>query len=161
MQLRTHYIFSFGLLTLLNFILLSGSPLLVVIAGVISIFINNIIDTLGHEIKGEYISRTPTTHTVPRSVGWGLLGSVPFALALHFVFHSPIMLILITFMDGAVAGLSHMLLDIFTEKGIYHKVDGRWKRIALAHFSYNNPFANGLATLLGILMLFLAVHMTF
>jgi len=90
-------------------------------------------------------------------MGWGLLTSLPIVLALHFLFHSPIELILVTFMDGVVAGLSHMLLDIFTEKGIYHKVDGKWRRIALAHFSYDNPFANGLAFLLGILMLFVAM----
>ena len=92
-------------------------------------------------------------------MGWGLLTSVPVILALHFLFHSPIELILITALDGVVAGLSHMLLDIFTEKGIFHKVDGKWRRIALAHYSYNNPFANGLATLLGILMLFASLKL--
>ena len=51
-----------------------------------------------------------------------------------------------------------MLLDIFTERGIYHKVDGKWKRIALAHFSYDNPIVNGLAILLGVIMLFAAIH---
>jgi len=158
-ELRTHYVFSFGLLTLLDFILISKSPELVIITGVVSIFTNSVIDTLGHEIKGEYIARTPTTHTVPRSIGWGLLSSAPFAIVLYYLFHSPIELILVTFMDGAVAGLSHMLLDIFTEKGIYHKVDGKWRRIALAHFSYNNPFANGLAFLLGILMLFASLKL--
>jgi hypothetical protein len=156
-KLRTHHVFTFGLLTLLDSVLLSDSLEIIVIAGIISVMANNIIDYLGHEIKGEYISRTPMTHTIPRSMGWGLLTSAPIALALHYLFHSPIELILVTALDGVVAGLSHMLLDIFTEKGIYHKVDGRWRRIALAHFSYNNPFANGLATLLGILMLLIAV----
>jgi len=132
---------------------MNNSLEIIVIAGVISVMANNVIDYLGHEIKGEYISRTPLTHTIPRSMGWGLLASVPIALALHFLLHAPIELILVTAMDGVVAGLSHMLLDIFTEKGIYHKVNGRWKRIALAHFSYNNPFVNGLATVLGIIML--------
>ncbi|MFP3203568.1 MAG: conjugal transfer protein, partial [Sulfolobus sp.] len=42
---------------------------------------------------------------------------------------------------------------------IYHKVDGRWRRIALAHFSYDNPFANGLAILLGVIMLFAAIEL--
>ena len=55
-------------------------------------------------------------------------------------------------------GPSHMLLDVFTERGIYVKRNGKWKRFALAHFSYNNPAVNGLAILLGILMLFAAVH---
>jgi len=158
MKLRTHYVFSLGLLSLFDSVLLSDSLEIIIIAGVISVITNNVIDSLGHEIKGKYISRTPVTHTIPRSIGWGLLTSAPIALALRFLLHSPIGLILVTATDGAVAGLSHMLLDIFTEKGIFHKVDGRWKRIALAHFSYDNPFVNGLATLLGILMLFVAVH---
>jgi hypothetical protein len=157
MKLRTHYVFSSGLLTLLNSLLLNDIVEIIAIAGVISVITNNVIDSLGHEIKGKYISRTPMTHTIPRSMGWGLLTSMPIVLALHFLFHSPFEILLITAMDGVVAGLSHMFLDIFTEKGIFHKVDGKWRRIALAHFSYDNPFANGLAMLLGILMLFLAV----
>jgi hypothetical protein len=157
-ELRTHYVFSFGLLVLLDFILLGKSPIVVIIAGVVSIFTNSVIDILGHEIEGEYIARTPTTHTIPRSIGWGLVTPTPFALVLY-IYHLPFELILVTFMDGVVAGLSHMLLDIFTEKGIYHKVNGKWRRIALAHFSYNNPFANGLAFLLGILMLFVSLKL--
>lgn len=159
MKLRTHHVFSFGLLTLLDSVLLGDSLEIIAVAGIISVMANNVIDYLGHEIKGEYISRTPTTHTVPRSMGWGLLTSLPIVLALHFLFHSPMELILVTALDGVVAGLSHMLLDIFTEKGIYHKVDGKWRRIVLAHFSYNNPFANGLAFLLGILMLFASLKL--
>ncbi len=127
-KLRTHHVFSLGLLTLLDSVLLSDSIEIIAVAGIISVMANNVIDYLGHEIKGEYISRTPTTHTIPRSMGWGLLTSVPLILALHFLFHSPIELLLITALDGVVAGLSHMLLDIFTEKGIYHKVDGKWRK---------------------------------
>ena len=55
-------------------------------------------------------------------------------------------------------GPSHMLLDVFTERGIYVKRNGKWKRFALAHFSYDNPIVNGLAILLGVIMLFAAIH---
>jgi hypothetical protein len=61
------------------------------------------------------------------------------------MFFQPTELILITILDGVIVGPSHMLLDISTERGIYHKVNGRWRRIALAHFSYDNAAANGLA----------------
>jgi len=56
-------------------------------------------------------------------------------------------------------GPSHMLLDAFTERGIYVKRNGKWRRVALAHFSYDNPAVNGLAILLGILMLFAATQL--
>ncbi|MFP3163254.1 MAG: hypothetical protein RXQ75_05420 [Acidianus hospitalis] len=52
-----------------------------------------------------------------------------------------------------------MLLDVFTERGIYHKVKGRWGRVAFAHCSYDNPMANGLAILLGVIMLFAAMEL--
>jgi hypothetical protein len=42
-----------------------------------------------------------------------------------------------------------MLLDVFTERGIYVKRNGKWKRFALAHFSYDNPAVNGVAVLMG------------
>ena len=60
-------------------------------------------------------------------------------------------------LDGLLVGPSHLLLDVFTERGIYHKVKGRW-RDAFAHFSYDNPMANGLAILLGVIVLFAAMH---
>ena len=56
-------------------------------------------------------------------------------------------------------GPSHMLLDAFTERGIYVKRNGKWRRVALAHFSYDNPAVNGLAILLGILMLFASTQL--
>jgi hypothetical protein len=51
-----------------------------------------------------------------------------------------------------------MLLDVFMEREIYVRRDGKWRRFALAHFSYDNPLANGLVILLGILILLAAIH---
>jgi len=45
-----------------------------------------------------------------------------------------------------------MLLDVFTERGIYVKRNGRWVRYALAHFRYNDPLANTLAVFIGFLL---------
>jgi len=81
---------------------------------------------------------------------------VPIVLALYFL--SPTELILITILDGVIVGPSHMLLDIFTERGIYVKRNGKWRRFALAHFSYDNPLANGLAIIAGVIMLLAAMH---
>jgi len=156
MKLRTHYIFSSGLLSLITVFFV---PFLyaVFVAGLISFIGNSFIDYFGHEIKGKYISRTPRTHTVYRSILWGLLLSLPIGV-LYFVFPS-FYFVFSVILDGLLVGPSHMLLDVFTERGIYHKVNGKWRRIALAHFSYNNPLANGLAILLGILMLFAAMEL--
>jgi len=45
-----------------------------------------------------------------------------------------------------------MLLDVFTERGIYVKRNGRWVRYALAHFKYNDPIVNTLAVFIGFLL---------
>jgi len=158
MKLRTHYVFSLGLLFLIDSLIVGSSLYLLILTGIISVVANNVIDFLGHEVKGKYIARTPRTHTIPRSIGWGLLVTLPIGITLYYLYPD-YYLIYIIVLDGLIVGLSHMLLDIFTERGIYHKVNGKWKRIALAHFSYNNPFANGLVILVGILMLFEAMEL--
>jgi hypothetical protein len=58
MKLRSHYIFSSGLLSLITVFFI---PFLyaVFLAGLISFIGNSFIDYFGHEIKGKYISRTP------------------------------------------------------------------------------------------------------
>ena len=158
MKLRTHYVFSLGLLFLIDSLIVESSLYLLILTGIISVVGNNIIDSLGHETKGKYITRTPRTHTLPRSIGWGLLVTLPIGITFYYLYPD-YYLVAIIVLDGVIVGLSHMLLDIFTERGIYHKVNGKWKRIALAHFSYNNPFANGLAILVGILMLFEGIEL--
>jgi hypothetical protein len=158
MELRTHYVFSLGLLFLIDSLIIDTSLYLLILTGIISVVGNNIIDSLGHETKGKYITRTPRTHTLSRSILWGLVVTIPLAIILYY-FYPDYYLVSIIVLDGVIVGLSHMLLDIFTERGIYHKVNGKWKRIALAHFSYNNPFVNGLAIILGILMLFEAIEL--
>jgi hypothetical protein len=145
------------LLFLVDSLIVDNSFYLLAMTGIISVVANNLIDFLGHEVKGKYIARTPRTHTFPRSIGWGLLVSIPLVIILYY-FYPDYHLMSAVILDGLMVGPSHMLLDIFTERGIYHKVNRKWKRIALAHFSYDDPFANGLAFLLGIIMLFIALH---
>lgn len=162
MKLRTHYVFSIGLLALINSLLINNFYINLVISGIISIASNSLIDQLGHEIRGGYISRTPRTHTIPRSIGWGLLPSVIMIFLVEYLTEFTIKdyflsnYLFLLFVDGIVVGPSHMLLDVFTERGIYVKKNGRWKRFALAHFRYNNPLANGLAFIIGIIMLYVA-----
>ncbi|AWS00704.1 DUF1286 domain-containing protein [Metallosphaera hakonensis] len=148
MKLVTHYVFTTGILTIM------ATPFLGFYSGLIFSFIiswvsNTLIDRLGHETRGGYIRRTPRTHTLFRSIPWGLIPAVPIAILGGDL---PIMVL------GVIAGPSHMLLDVFTERGIYVKRCGKWKRLALAHFSYNNPLVNGIAIVIGALLLYLALQ---
>ena len=165
MKLNTHYMFSTGLLTLVNTLLIHGFYVSLVLAGFVSVLGNTLIDRLGHEMiwaKNEYIPRrTPLTHTLPRSVAWGIVSALPVIALVYYVYphyyfirDSTALLV-----DGLLVGPSHMLLDVFTEKGIYVKKNGKWKRFALAHFRYDDPGVNGLASAAGVLLLLAALSL--
>ncbi len=168
MLLRTHYAFSTGLLTFLG-TLITGDPLnTLVFAGIVSVLANSMIDYLGHEmvqVEGEYLPRrTPLTHTWFRSILWGSVATAIATLFAYFALHSSYYgyfqlkeLIVLAVICGVLVGPSHMLLDVFTEKGIYVKREGRWVRYALAHYKYNDPLANGLAMIVGIILIAVVV----
>ncbi|WP_338598500.1 DUF1286 domain-containing protein [Sulfolobus tengchongensis] len=164
MLLRTHYIFSIGLLALVDSILSHEYfYYILIVAGIVSVIANTLIDRIGHKeiiTRYGYIPvRTPLTHTWFRSIVWGLLSITPIIALLafydyeshNFIYDTSLLFIIV--IDGLIVGPSHMLLDVFTERGIYVKKKGRWARYALAHFKYNNPGVNGLAILAGIIML--------
>ena len=170
MKLLTHYVFSIGVITLLLSLFTSFYNV-VVVAVVVSLIGNTVIDSLGHKEVvtryGEIPVRTPLTHTFPRSVIWGLISSLPVLfialLSGHYYYYHYylnnyefIQLVISVLVSGVLVGPTHMLLDVFTEKGIYVKKHGKWKRFALAHFRYNNPLANGLAIVIGFALLYLS-----
>ncbi|WCM36777.1 DUF1286 domain-containing protein [Sulfolobus islandicus] len=174
MKLRTHYIFSTGLLTLLDSVLFHEYfYYALILSGMVSVIGNSLIDRIGHkEIATRYgyiPVRTPLTHTIPRSVVWGVVSVVPVFILLliyyygfsyhEYYFSLSNKVLLLILLNGVVVGPSHMLLDVFTERGIYVKKYGRWKRFALAHFRYDNPLANGLAILMGVIMLLAALYL--
>lgn len=153
MKLFTHYVFNIGMLS----ILLSPwySPYIdLTVAGFLSVLGNSLIDRLGHEVRGGYIRRTPLTHTFPRSVFWGAIPALTLPVLSSFLLPTFITsslsslepIILVSLLNGPM----HMFLDMFTERGVYVKKRGRWRRFALAHFTYNNPLVNSLPVLAGI-----------
>jgi hypothetical protein len=164
MKLRSHFVFSVGLLVLVTSFIVSSFYFSLLVSSFISVLGNSVIDKLGHrEVltrRGQVPVRTPLTHTLPRSVFWGLIASIPVIILLSLlygiVFNAEIFTALI---GGILVGPSHMLLDVFTERGIYVKRNGKWRRFALAHFSYDNPLVNGLAILLGVIMLLAALYL--
>ena len=165
MKLNTHYVFSTGLLTLVNTLAVHNVYVSAVLAGLVSVLGNTLIDRLGHEMVwagSEYIPRrTPLTHTLPRSVAWGIISALPVIALVyyaypHYYFIRDSTALLV---DGLLVGPSHMLLDVFTEKGIYVKKNGKWVRFALAHFRYDDPTVNGLASVAGVLLLLAALSL--
>ena len=170
MKLNTHYIFSAGLISLvLSLFFKINFFNEIMIAFSISYIGNSVIDLAGHkEVTKDFrkmLVRTEKTHTFPRSVAWGLLSSLPILLFVIFfsyyyldlygyIFFAYVTSIIIA---GIIVGPSHMLLDIFTEKGIYKKKDGQWARFALAHRRFDDSLANGIASALGILMFLFSI----
>jgi hypothetical protein len=175
MLLRTHYVFSTGVLTFLGNLITRDHFEALVLAGVVSVLANLLIDKLGHEmvwVEGKYLPRrTPLTHTWFRSIIWGSIATTTVTLLVYFTLHNSYYyygyhysyfqlreLIMLTIVYGILVGPSHMLLDVFTERGIYVKKNGKWVRYALAHFKYNDPLANGLAIMVGTMLLIMSLN---
>jgi len=51
----------------------------------------------------------------------------------------------------------HLLLDAFTESGVYLAYPFSRKRVAIAHLEYDNPWANGLAIAGSLTILLLTI----
>ncbi len=164
MKLKTHNIFTIGILTALGSIFTNPIASLIS-ASLLSLIANQIIDTLGHKTNAQgYPVRTPLTHTITRSVFWGLIpavilfllfGSLDKLPALHLNGEQPYWILL----QGIFAGPLHMVLDAITEGGIFVKTKGRFKRYALAHIKYNNLFWNMFFQLLGIGLIFFVFYL--
>ncbi|BFH72241.1 DUF1286 domain-containing protein [Sulfurisphaera javensis] len=174
MKLKTHYVFSTGLISLLLSLLFSLNFYYNLFIAFYSSFLGNtLIDRIGHKEmltrRGYIPVRTPLTHTLPRSIGWGLVVILPLLYLIYEThygysyyyddgyYYSFLPVII----SGILVGPSHMLLDVFTENGIYIKKNGKWRRYALAHFKYDNIGINGLAIFLGFLMLLASYYFSY
>ncbi|MDG7044066.1 MAG: DUF1286 domain-containing protein [Nitrososphaerota archaeon] len=150
MRLIAHDIFAFGLGTYVLAQLGAGIASSAALAFLLSVAVNRIIDA-GHYQKKGRPARSHLTHSVFTAPIWGLLVGLAISSIALFVLHVDLLL------PGAIAGtlaaFAHLFLDSLTEGGIF-----LWKkRMALAHFKYNNGLANGLAIMAGVLMLVAAV----
>jgi membrane-bound metal-dependent hydrolase YbcI (DUF457 family) len=163
MKLHTHYVFSTGLLTFFGTLLTHHFYTSLFFSGAVAVLGNTLIDRFGHEIRSVYgremVRRTPLTHTLPRSAVWGFIPALVLTLLYYYAYNYANEELLFLALVSLLNGPSHMLLDVFTERGIYVKRNGKWKRFALAHFSYDNPAVNWMAISMGILMLFAATQL--
>ena len=170
MKLATHYIFTIGLVALAAraipiWTYMGGLGAMLAVAVWLGLATNYVIDKGGHEVRNGVRRRTAATHSLPGALGIGAAVGVVPALILLLLIESgsgtsvgislgaAAALALIMAGLGAIAGLSHLFLDALTEGGIYYH-GHRW---ALAHWRYDNPGANALFALLGLLALGAAV----
>jgi hypothetical protein len=156
MRLATHYIFTIGLLAL------AARPILPITGALLAaawlgLTTNWVIDRAGHEMRNGIPKRKAGTHSLPGAIAVGAVFGVVPVILMEFLGPSsagiplptvPLLALLMAAL-GALAGLSHLLLDALTEGGIYY----HGRRWALAHWRYNNAGANALFALIGILML--------
>jgi hypothetical protein len=156
MKSLTHNVFSIGLVVFVDSLI--ESPFVVTVAlAVFATFLTNVlIDRLGHDRRGGVPRRKWLTHSVVTApiwggVAWALTLTVPLAV----VDVLPHLIFLVFFVAlGALAGWSHLLLDAVTEGGVFGL---RGKRLAMAHFSYDNPGLNMWFCALGLTLLFVGL----
>ena len=166
MKIKTHNIFTIGILTALGSFF--TTPVFsFLFASFIAIISNQLIDALGHEKNKSGVPvRTPLTHTLFRSILWGLIPALIALLFFHILLkHTQIFkninainVTVLIFLQGILSGPLHLALDYITEGGVFIKKNGKYKRTALAHIKYNDPVWNILFQFIGVLLVVLTVY---
>jgi len=147
----THDVFSLGVgLYLLSYVDRPPTLSLLVLVVWLSFATNELIDALGHATRGGRPVRSFWTHSVFSAPVLGIVGALVSARLLDTVLGRAMTTPQALFVAwlGAVLAYSHILLDAFTEGGVYI---GR-RRVALAHLRYDNMILNGAFTGLGVLL---------
>ncbi|MGH9920327.1 MAG: hypothetical protein ACRD6W_15850, partial [Nitrososphaerales archaeon] len=110
------------------------------------------IDILGHVTKGGRPVRSFWTHSVFTAPLWGIAAAFVSVYLLDAIISEAMTTSQTVFVCGLgiVIAYSHLLLDALTEGGVYF---GR-RRVALAHFRYDNLILNGAFTALGVLLVY-------
>jgi len=155
MKELTHYLFSTGI----SFVLLSLAHAMslgpVVLALWLSLSVNYVIDVLGHASRDGRPARTRLTHSLFTAPLWGgAVAAASLAVASRAYAPGPGLagLVLWTAM-GVLVSEEHLFLDGLTQAGVY-----AWsRRMALAHFRYDNPLLNLGFALLGALLIAVAL----
>ena len=164
MKLKTHNLFSAGILTAIGIIF--TSPVNAVIsASIMSVSGNTIIDSFGHRINGKGIPvRTYKTHSLLRSVIYGFMPALIMFAAAKELYQSGIRQIPSNLywilIQGLFVGPLHLCMDVITEGGIFIKKNGRFQRFAVAHLAYNNPAWNLFFQIAGVAVIALIFYKT-
>ena len=148
MRALTHYLFSAGLaLYLLSYVHEMGL-VEVLLAVWLSFAVNALIDGLGHRSKNGRPARTWITHSVVTAPFWGALAGVGTILAVNYLGAGTAGQTVFWAGLGCLIAFGHLFLDSLTEGGVFWLT----RRVALAHFKYNNPVLNGTFALLGLVL---------
>ncbi|MGA2199193.1 MAG: DUF1286 domain-containing protein [Nitrososphaerales archaeon] len=147
MKAITHHLFSAGVsLELLSLLRPLGlGPIVMVLW--LSLSINYLIDLLGHVSRNGNPTRTWVTHSIFTAPLWGALIAVLSIAALSQASGSGLFRDTLRFWPavGVLISEEHLFLDSLTQAGIYS-----WRRrIAIAHFRYDNLALNLGFALLG------------
>jgi hypothetical protein len=151
----THDVFSLGIgLYLLSRLQQPSILLYLVLVFWLAFATNELIDVMGHVSKGGRPVRSFWTHSVFTAPAWGISVAVASAYVIDAIAGQALTApeALLAAGLGVVFACSHLLLDSLTEGGVYL---GR-RRVALAHFRYDNVILNGAFTGLGVLLVFAA-----
>jgi hypothetical protein len=147
----THNTFSFGL----GVFLLSRTGHLSVLSFLVALWltfaVNTLVDVFGHTRKNDIPTRSFITHSVFTAPIWGAALGIATIIVPYSVFNlsADSAFELLGVALGVTVAYTHLLLDAFTQAGIYL---GR-RRIAIAHMSYDNPGLNLAFIVLGLLLL--------
>lgn len=155
MKAVTHYLFSAGVS--LGLLSLSRSLNLgtAILALWLSLSINYIVDALGHVSRDGNPTRTWLTHSIVTAPLWGAAVAVASITVLSQASGSstPWNTLAPWTAMGALISAGHLFLDSLTQAGIY----SLRRRIAIAHFRYDNLALNLGFSLLGALLLALTL----
>lgn len=161
-KIITHQLFSFAAAVAALKLLRLLNPPMVVVAALIALISNGLIDGLGHAKSGNCRRRTALTH----SLTGALLTAVATAAMVILI---PLLLglaigaeqqpgssesALMPFgiaLSSLISCFAHLLADLPTEGGIFYKK----RRVSLGHFRYDGPI-NALYILCSIGLLLLA-----
>lgn len=142
MKLATHSVFSSGVVFFLSFRVFSLDLYTSLLLSTLSIVMQYAIDFASHEVRDGIVRRTPLFHSFTGAI----LISAIFTLLFHIVVRSTEALV-----PGAIvcvaSSLTHLLLDFFTEKGIYVN---RRRIVKRRMMSSRDPSMNILFTLIGL-----------
>jgi hypothetical protein len=150
----THLAFSVGVGVFLVCRIEGPTLLYLALTAWLAFATNEAIDMLGHFSRGGTPVRSFWTHSVFTAPLWGILVALATVYFLDRVigFGMPALQALLLYALSVIIAYSHLLLDALTEGGIFL---GK-RRVALAHFRYNNPIVNGAFAALGVLLVIAA-----
>ena len=155
MKALTHYLFSMGASLCLLSVMHNLDIHSISMAVWVSFSVNYLIDLLGHVSKNGRPVRSWLTHSVVTAPLWGaLVATVSITAALR-VSHMGFSWGVTGFWSlmGVLVSEEHLFLDSLTQAGVY----ALGRRIAIAHFRYDNTTLNLGFALLGTVLIIAAL----